>query len=192
MTRLFLPVSTRDHMLGAKNAPFTLVEYGHYACSHCASIERTVMQQQRRLDGELRFVYRHFPPTRFFSSAQRAAEAAEAAGAQGKFWEMHRLLFGYTHHLEDAILVFCAATLRLDMPRFLSDLNQHVYAERVREDFESGLRSGVSSTPTFYINGVRHDDFGDADTLLEAMERSFEERVSLSGENSILWQPAAK
>ena len=88
---------------------------------------------------------------------------------------MHRLLFDHTHHLDDATLTFCAATLRLDIPLFLSDLEQHVYARRVREDFESGLESGVCSTPTLYINGVRHDDYGDVDTLLTAMDNNLKD-----------------
>jgi protein-disulfide isomerase len=177
MTHLILPVGIRDHTLGAKDALFTLVEYGNYERSHCACTQRTIALLQRWMHGEVRFVYRHFPQVRLNSMSLRAAEAAEAAAAQGKFWEMHRMLFEYTRQLDDATLVFCAGTLRLDMPRFLNDLKQHVYARRVREDFESGLSSGVCSAPTFYINGVRHDDYGDADTLLEAMERHLEGRV---------------
>jgi protein-disulfide isomerase len=172
MTRLTLPVGKRDHTLGVEKASITLVEYGNYACAHCAQTKHIVEEIRRRLNGDLRFVYRHFPHTGLHSSSQRAAEAAEAAGAQGWFWEMHRLLFEHPHDLSDATIGLCAATLGLDMPRFLRDLKQGVYAEKVREDFESGLRSRVNGTPTFYINGVRHDDYWDADTLLAAMERS--------------------
>jgi protein-disulfide isomerase len=112
---------------------------------------------------------------RLNSASQRAAEAAEAAGAQGRFWEMHRLLLEHTSHLDKATLAVCAVTLGLDMSRFLSDLKQGVYAERVCEDFQSGLRSGVNGTPTFYINSVRHDDYWDADTLLASMKHSLME-----------------
>ena len=175
MTRLILPVGKRDHTLGGETAAITLVEYGNYECSHCAQTERIVKELRQRLNGELRFVYRHFPRGQFHSATQRAAEAAEAAGAQGKFWAMHRLLLEHTHKLDDATIALCAATLELDMPRFLYDLTQSVYAERVREDFQSGLRSGVNGTPTFYINGVRHDDYWDVDTLLTAIESSFME-----------------
>ncbi len=172
MTRLSLPVGIRDHSQGEERAAMTLVAYGNYECSHCAQIERIVAQLRRQLHGELCFVYRHFPRGRPTSASQRAAEAAEAAGAQGKFWEMHRLLGKHTHSLDETTLGLCAVTLGLDMPRFFYDLKQGVHAEKVRQDFQSGLRSGVNSTPTFYINGVRHDDYWDADTLLSAIESS--------------------
>lgn len=175
MTRLVLPVGKRDHLLGAARAAVTLVEYGNYECSHCAQTERIVAQLLQRLNGDLRFAYRHFPRGRLNSASQRAAEAAEAAGAQGKFWAMHRLLLEHTHHLDDATIALCAVTLELDIPRFLSDLKLGVYAAKVREDFQSGLRSGVNGSPTFYINGVRHDDYWDVDTLLTAMEISIME-----------------
>lgn len=181
MNHLVLPVDTRDHALGEQNASITLVEYGHYACTHCAQVARTVQALRRSLDGELRFVYRHFPPARFHPTAQRAAEAAEAAAGQGKFWEMHWLLLEHVSRLDDATLALCAATLGLDMPRFLYDLEQGVHAGKVQRDFESGLHSGVSGTPTFYINGVRHDDYADADTLLAAMRRHLTGGESLPG-----------
>src|SRR5579872_6337659 len=171
MTRLILPAGKRDHTQGAENATITLVEYGHYECSHCARTQRVVEALRGRLNGDLRFVYRHFPRVQMHSASQCAAEAAEAAGAQGRFWEMHRLLFEHTHELNDATIALCAATLLLDMGRFFHDLRHHVYAARVREDFQSGLRSGVNGTPTFFINGIRHDDYWDTDTLLAAIER---------------------
>lgn len=177
MTHLILPAGTRDHTLGANYAAITLVEYGNYECSHCAQVEHIVAQLRRRLYGELRFVYRHFPRGRPSSISQRAAEAAEAAGAQGKFWEMHRLLLEHTNALEDATLWLCAASLGLDLPRFFYDLKQGGYAEKVRQDFQSGLQSGVNVTPTFYINGVRHDDYWDVDTLLTAMESNLMETI---------------
>jgi protein-disulfide isomerase len=175
MTRLILPVGKRDHTLGGERAAITLVEYGNYECSHCAQTERIVAQVRQRLNGGLRFIYRHFPRGRVHSASQRAAEAAEAAGAQGKFWAMHGLLLERSGKLDDANIAVCAASLELDMPRFLYELMQGVYAERVRDDFQSGLRSGVNGTPTFYINGVRHDDFWDVDTLLTAMQSSCHE-----------------
>jgi len=173
MARLLLPVGARDHTLGSPRAVVSLVEYGQYGCARCAGTLPIVALLRRRLNGNLRFTYRHFPRTTLHSITQRAAEAAEAAGAQGRFWQMHRLLFEHAHHLDDATIALCAATLDLNMPRFLHDLAQHVYTERVRADFENGLLSGVNVTPTFYINGVRHDDYWDADTLMEAIECSF-------------------
>jgi protein-disulfide isomerase len=173
MARLVTPVGKRDHLLGAVRAATTLVEYGNYECSHCAQTQRVVTQLRQRLNGELCFAYRHFPRGVLHSATQRAAEAAEAAGAQGQFWAMHRLLLEHTHDLDDATIALCAVTLELDMPRFLHDLQQGVYANRVREDFQSGLLSGVNGTPTFYINGVRHDDYWDVDTLLTAIQSSF-------------------
>jgi protein-disulfide isomerase len=171
MTRLILPVDRRDHTLGAGNAVITLVEYGHYECSHCARTQAVVEAVRRRLNGNLRFVYRHFPRVQTHSASQRAAEAAEAAGAQGKFWEMHQLLFEHTHELNDATIALCAANLQLNMGRFFHDMKQAVHAERVREDFQSDLHSGVNGTPTFFINGFLHDDYWDADTLLAAIEK---------------------
>src|SRR5579871_844922 len=165
MTRLILPVGRRDHTLGAERAAITLVEYGKYDCSHCVQTERIVAELRQRFSGGLRFVYRHFPRGRPHSPSQRAAEAAEAAGAQGKFWEMHRLLLEQTYHLDDATLGLCAVTLGLDIPSFLYDLKQGIHTAKVREDFQSGLLGGVNGTPTFFINGVRHDDYWDTDTL---------------------------
>jgi protein-disulfide isomerase len=181
MTHLILPVGARDHTLGPSNAPVVLMEYGQYECSHCALVVQTVEVLRQRLNGALCFAYRHFPPARLDSGARRAAEAAEAAGAQGKFWEMHGLLFEHTSHLDDATLALCAATVGLDMPRFLDDLKQGIYAAKVREDFEGGLRSGISSTPTFFINGIRHDDYGDADTLLAAIQRQLADQENGRG-----------
>ncbi len=129
------------------------------------------MELRERLNGDMRFAYRHFPSGLRNSISQKAAEAAEAAGAQGKFWEMHRLLFDHANSLSDATIGLCAASAGLNMRRFFGDVKSGAYAWRVREDFESGLKSGVNSVPTFYINGVRHDDYWDAETLLAAMER---------------------
>lgn len=175
MTRLVLPVGKRDHLLGEANAPITLVEYGSYECSHCAQAERVVSQLQRLLNGNMRYVYRHFPSGLDHSTSRRAAEAAEAAGAQGKFWEMHGLLLENAHNLNDATIAVCAAALDLNVPYFLYELNHGAYAEKVREDFLSGLQGGVNGTPTFFINSIRHDDYWDIDTLLAAVENSLAE-----------------
>ena len=167
---LTLPVSDRDHQQGPPDAPVTLVEYGDYECPYCGRAYPILKAIQERMAGRLRFVFRNFPITSNHPHAQHAAEAAEAADAQGRFWEMHDTLYENQHALKDADLVGYAATLGLDTERFEQDLTRHVFRERVREDFLSGLRSGVNGTPTFYINGVRYEESWDFDTLLEVLE----------------------
>jgi protein-disulfide isomerase len=168
--RLTVPVSQRDHQQGPATAPVTLVEYGDYECPYCGEAYPIVKEIQRRLGDRLRFVFRNFPLTQSHPHAEHAAEAAEAAAAQGKFWEMHDYLFEHQQALDDAHLVHYAAALQLDQEKFEREMTEHVYAPRVREDFLSGVRSGVNGTPTFYINGVRHDAFYDLETLLAAIE----------------------
>ncbi len=125
-----------------------------------------------------RFVFRNFPLSQMHPHAQLAAEAAEAAGAQGRFWEMHDILFENQGALEDEDLVSYAAALSIDVDRFTAELAQHTHADRVREDFLSGVRSGVNGTPSFFINGMRHDGAWDARSLgnaiLLAMSRPHE------------------
>jgi protein-disulfide isomerase len=121
---------------------------------------------------ELRFAYRHFPLTQIHPHAQQAAEAAEAAAAQGRFWELHDLLFTHQDRLTLQDLLGYAAALGLDVPRYALELENHVHAPRVREDFLSGVRSGVNGTPTFFVNGVRHNGGYDLESLLEALGAS--------------------
>jgi protein-disulfide isomerase len=168
--RLSLPVSERDHILGPATAPVTLLEYGDFECPFCGQAHPIVKEIQRRLGNRMRFVFRHFPLTQVHPHAAHAAEAAEAAGAQGNFWGMHDLLFENQTRLDDPHLVQYAGMLGLDIDRFVDELATHVHAPRVREDFLSGVRSGVNGTPTFFINGVRHDGSWDAPTLLRAIE----------------------
>jgi len=167
--RLNPPVTDRDHAQGSAQAALTLVEYGDYECPHCGRAHPIVKEVQRRLGPELRFVFRNFPLAEMHPHAQHAAEAAEAAGGQGRFWEMHDALFEHQRSLDDRHLVQYAQTIGLDPQRFQQDLTSHTYAGRVREDFRSGVRSGVNGTPTFFINGVRHDDSWDIETLTEAL-----------------------
>jgi protein-disulfide isomerase len=169
--RLAVPVSDRDHILGRITAPVTLVEYGDYECPYCGQAHHVVKQLRQLLGHQLCFVFRHFPLTTVHPHAQHAAEAAEAAEAQGKFWEMHYVLFEHQHALNPDDLVRYAAALGLDLSQFTSELARHVYAPRVREDFMSGVRSGVNGTPSFFINGVRHDGSSDFETLLNAIEQ---------------------
>jgi protein-disulfide isomerase len=170
---LTLPVSDdRDHVQGPATAPLTLVEYGDFECPYCGAAYPILKQVQAQMGERLRFVFRNFPITTSHPHAEEAAEAAEAAAAQGRFWEMHDHLYEHQRHLEDQDLRAYAAELGLDVDRFTDELDRHVHADRVREDFMSGVRSGVNGTPTFYINGHRHDDSYELQTLLAALERA--------------------
>jgi protein-disulfide isomerase len=171
-SQLTLPVAERDHSQGPASAPVTLVEYGDYECPYCGAAYPIVKEIQQRLGDRLRFVFRNFPITTAHPHAEHAAEAAEAAAAQGKFWEMHDHLYENQRHLRDDRLHAYAEALGLDVDVFDKELAEHVHADRVHEDFMSGVRSGVNGTPTFFINGVRHDDSYDLETLLSAVERA--------------------
>jgi len=145
---------------------------GDYECPYCGAAYPIIKEVQDRMGERLRFVFRNFPITTSHPHAGQAAEAAEAAAVQGPFWEMHDLLYENQQHLEDEDLIAYAERLSLDVERFDKELTEHVHADRVHEDFMSGVRSGVNGTPTFYINGARHDDSYDPDTLLDALERA--------------------
>jgi len=170
---LIMPVSEdRDHIQGPADAPVTLVEYGDYECPYCGAAYPIVKEVQARMGDRLRFVFRNFPITTSHPHAEQAAEAAEAAEAQERFWEMHDVLYENQRHFEDENLGAYAEQLGLDVERFGNELAEHVHAPRVREDFMSGVRSGVNGTPTFFINGVRHDDSYELETLLAALEQA--------------------
>jgi protein-disulfide isomerase len=170
---LTVPVSEeRDHVQGPVDAPVTLVEYGDYECPYCGAAYPIVKEVQTRLGEKLRFVFRNFPITTSHPHAEQAAEAAEAAASQDRFWEMHDVLYENQKRLRDPDLRDYAEQLGLDLEKFDQDLAEHVHAARVREDFMSGVRSGVNGTPTFYINGARYDDSYEADSLLAALERA--------------------
>jgi NhaA family Na+:H+ antiporter len=169
--RLELAVGGRDHVRGVLDAPVTLVEYGDYECPHCRQVAPVVNALRERFGDRMRYVFRHLPITSAHSHAQLAAEAVEAAAAQGKFWEMHDLLLEQQAELDQRHLVQYAAELELDTERFERDLTEHVYADRVREDFLSGVRSGANGTPTFYLNGVRYDGAWDLDSFITEIEK---------------------
>lgn len=170
MATLKVPITSEDHIQGPETAQVTLVEYGDYECPDCGRAYPIVKTVQRRLGPRLRFVFRNFPLRESHPHAQRAAEAAEAAGAQGKFWEMHDRLFERQFALDDHALMEYAADLGLDAERFRADLRHGTYRARVRDDFRSGVLSGVNGTPTFFVNGVRHDGAWDAESLVAALE----------------------
>jgi protein-disulfide isomerase len=169
VARLVLPVSERDHVQGPMSAPATLVEYGDFECPFCGQAHPIVQALQARLGRRLRFVFRHFPLTEIHPRTLPAAEAAEAAGAQGRFWEMHDVLYENQPALSDADLLRYAGALDLDLSRLVSAVAEHAHESRIREDFMSGVRSGVNGTPTFFINGIRHEGPWDVETLGDAL-----------------------
>jgi protein-disulfide isomerase len=167
---LTLPInSNRDHLLGPQKAPVTLLEYGDYECPYCKQANLIVAKTVQQFGNKMRFAFRNFPLTQIHPHAQHAAEAAECAGAQNKFWEMHDILYENQEALEDVNLLEYAEVLKLDMPRFQDNFYNHTFALRVREDFLSGIRSGVNGTPTFYINGMRYNDSWDQETLTKTL-----------------------
>jgi protein-disulfide isomerase len=170
--RLTVPVGDRDHVLGPETAAVTLVEYGDFECPYCGAAYPSVVQVRQILGDELRFAFRDFPLSQIHARALPAAEAAEAAGVQGRFWEMHDLLFANQRALAHEDLLGYAATLDLDLERFALELQQHTHEPRIREDFMSGIRSGVNGTPTFFVNGVRHNGGYDPESLLGAIRES--------------------
>jgi len=170
---LTMPVTEdRDHIQGLANVAVTLVEYGDYECPYCGAAYPIIKEVQSRMGERLRFVFRNFPITTSHPHAEQAAEAGEAAAVQGRFWQMHDLLYENQWRLRDQDLRAYAEKLGLDVEPFDKELAEHVHAARVHEDFMSGVRSGVNGTPTFYINGTRHDDSYEIETLLAALQRA--------------------
>lgn len=169
----FHPKTVREgsgHTLGPEAAVLRLVEYGDYECMHTARANRTVKEIMRKLDGRLSFTYRHFPLREKHSYAQPAAEAAEAAAEQGRFWEMHDLLFEHQDELNRQAYLSHAKRLGLDIPVFVRALDQHLYLPRVRTQFIRGLRSGVESTPSFFLNGKPLGGAEDLSFYLHALD----------------------
>lgn len=182
--KLAVPVSAADHVLGLPGAAVTIVQYGDYECPNCSEAHRIIKRLHESMVEELLYVYRHFPLTQAHPRAQAAAEAAEAAGAQGRFWEMHDLLFDHQDSLQEGHLLRLAAQLKVDQTRFFFDLKKRKFEERVREDRWGGVKSGVDGTPTFFINDIRHDDPWDLKSLLSAVEdAAAEEQIG----EVILW-----
>jgi protein-disulfide isomerase len=169
--KLRLPVGDRDHRQGPENAAVTLVEYGDYECPYCGEAYPIVKRIQQELGDKLQFVFRNFPLTAAHPHAEKAAEAAESAGAQGKFWEMHDALYEHQDDLTNDGLLRIAASIGLDEQTLKSDLASAKFEDRVYEDFMSGVRSGVNGTPTFFIDGVRFDGSWDYETLLAVLRK---------------------
>lgn len=165
-------VGPDDHVQGPADAPVTLVEYGDYECPYCGKAYPIVKRIQARMGDRLRFVFRNFPLAELHPNAAAAAAMAEAAGLQGKFWEMHDMLFEHQRALNSGNLKTYARALDLDRAALEQALERGAPAARVRKDFMSGVRSGVNGTPTFFINGRRFDaDWTDEEAFVAALTR---------------------
>jgi protein-disulfide isomerase len=154
---LFVPVDATDHALGPDHAPVVVVEYGDFECPICKMAAPAARLLLERFPNQVRLVFRHFPLEEAHPHALEAAEAAESSAAQGRFWQMHDLLFANQAHLKRRDLERYAAQLDLDRVRFAAELNGHIYLQRVREHIDGGRRMRVRATPTFYVNGIVQD-----------------------------------
>ena len=177
MTQLTREVGLRDHIQGKPDADVALVEYGDYECPYCGMAYWVVKRLQSEFGDSVAFVYRHFPLSQIHPHALHAAFAAEAAALQGKFGQMHDTLFENQNALDDASLLRYALVLGLDRDRFIRDMRSDQTAQKVREDFMTGIRSGVNGTPTFFLNGQRHDQWYEYDALRSAIQSSRIARV---------------
>jgi protein-disulfide isomerase len=169
--KLNLPVNDRDHIQGPRTASVKLVEYGDYECPYTGQAYPIVKEIQKRLGDKLLFVFRNFPLREIHPHAEHAAEAAEAAATQGKFWEMHDYLFEHQLALDDNHLLKYAETLGINTDRFRREMSGHIYTSLIDKSLGEGIASGVEGTPTFFINGVRHNGSWDLETLLAAIKK---------------------
>ncbi|MCW3467561.1 DsbA family protein [Chitinophaga nivalis] len=167
MATLTPPVNVYDHILGPAGAVVELVEYGDFQCPYCGEAFSIVKSLQDALQDTLRFVFRNFPLREAHEYALDAALAAEAAGRQQRYWEMHDAIYQHQQELDELLLARLAKDLKLDMDQFAEDLEDPRLVSKIEADFESGIRSGVNGTPTFFINGKRYD--GDYRELLSAL-----------------------
>ena len=166
------PISATDHVRGPRDAPVTIIEYGDFECPSCKQAAPAVLLLVNRFQGGVRLVFRHFPLEEFHPNALAAAEASEAAAAQGRFWEMHDQLFENQRHLQSAHLRQLAEALGLDLRRFSKELEDHVHVPRIRKNVAEGLRVGIRATPTFYVNGSLCDVSFGVLALRGAVERA--------------------
>ena len=169
--RLTLPAGERDHSEGPSDAPLVLVEYGDYQCPYCGAAYPIVKRVQKELGSSLRFVFRNFPLTDSHPQAEWAAETAEAAAAQGKFWEMHDFLYENQRFMGDeAYFAKHETKLKLDATKIAREVAKGAYSSRIEEDYMSGIRSGVNGTPTFFIDGVRYDGYPGFGPMVSALK----------------------
>ena len=167
---LAVPIQSFDHVIGTSHAPVTIVEYGDFECPNCKQAAPAVKLLLERFGGRARFVFRHFPLEEVHPHALAAAQAAECAGGQGRFWEMHDLLFANQDHLKSNQLHSYAERLQLDMARYTAEMDDQVYLQRIREQMEGARRSGVRATPTFFVNGRLQDVSFGMRALFDAVE----------------------
>jgi protein-disulfide isomerase len=170
MSRLTEPVTSSDHIRGPKDAPVTIVEYGEFECVYCGRAYHAIQRVLEQAP-DVRFVFRHFARDEVHPFSERSAQAAEAAGAQGRFWEMHDFLFERQHQLEYDDLVRHAGELGLDVTRFERELVDRVHLDTVDRHRDSGISSGVDETPALFINGERYTGPYGTDSLLTAVGR---------------------
>lgn len=167
---LVAPPTAVDHQLGPEHAPVTVVEYGDFACPSCKQAAPSLRLLLKHFPEQVRLVFRHFPFEEVHPHALAAAEAAEVAGAQGRFWEMHDLLFANQLHLKASQLRSYAEQVRLDMARYAAEMADEIYRQRIREHIDTGRRSGVRSTPGIFLNGVIHDTSAGMQSLFDKVE----------------------
>jgi protein-disulfide isomerase len=170
------PVTDDDHIRGPATAPVTLVEYGDYQCPYCGAAHPILKELLRQRPAEVRMVYRHFPLTNVHQYAELAAEVAEAAGARQQFWQMHDWLFTHQEELSPVTLRLGVEQLGLSVEEVDLELRDHLYLDRIHRDFIGGVRSGVNGTPTFFINGIRHDHGYTLPELLLAVDEAANNR----------------
>lgn len=173
MSKLRAPVGQHDHTLGKPGAEIILVEYGDYECSHCGHAYPLIKKLTKEFSNDLLFVFRNFPMQESHPNAMIAAQAAEAAGIQNKFWDMHDLIFEHQDELDENNLIYFAETLNLDVNQFQNDLHSPNIISKIESDFESGIRSGVNGTPTFFINDQRLDSYDESyESLADAVRNA--------------------
>jgi protein-disulfide isomerase len=175
--QLTVPVSAADYSIGPPRASVVVVEYGDFECPNCKQAAPAVKLLLRHFTGRMRFVYRHFPLEEVHPHALQAAEAAESAGGQGKFWPMHDLLFDHQQHLELLQLRSYAETLQIDTVRYAAEMDNHLCLQRIREHMQSGRESGVRHTPTFFVDGRIHDVSFGLRSLFDAVDAALRESM---------------
>lgn len=170
--RLVVPLNDKDHVLGPPTAPVTMVEYGDYQCPFCAVVHPIVAEMLRQRPYTVRFAFRHFPLANIHLHAEGAAQTAEAAGVRGRFWSTHDWLLANQDRLDPVSLAAGLNELGLDGAEIADEVRAHRHLGKVRSDFVSGVHSGVTGTPTFFVNGLRHNGGYSLGELLYAVDRA--------------------